>query len=337
MNNRTCLSKNFLVILLIAILFSTGCEKITGLFSSGPDPELVAAYNTYRAAMLKGDMAALRNLVVKQKAQELDAPGAEQMLALARSMYPANATVTASAVQGEAATLSASANTEGGTINGVIHLLKENGAWKIYDEKWEMKIGMQTSSPSAAPAPENRSPDESQKTAGAPSPASSFSKQDPNVSGEAIVVKDGKTEMYPLKTGFFSDTRFKDPSRARIQFQAQAPDNSNARRIDFTLDATKTGIHYADGKLLSDNFMSSDKIKIGEQTPNGLIASFTWVADGGQIFFPKTSCTINITSAYTGSASSLFSGEILDCQVHSAGIDYNISSAKFSMKGAPAR
>jgi hypothetical protein len=167
--------------------------------------------------------------------------------------------------------------------------------------------------------------------------SSSFSKQDPNVSGEAIVVKDGMTETYPLVTGFFSDTRFANPSRATIQFQAPAPEHSNARRIEITLDATRTGTHFADGKTLSGSFMGEDKIRIGESSSEGYIASFRWVADGGQIFWPKTSCVITITSAYNGSASGVFSGEVHDCPVHSAGIDYTISSMKFTMRGMPSR
>lgn len=469
---RGCLS----FCMVIFSMMTSGCDSITHLFSgSQRNAEIEKAYLDYRAAMTAGDIPALRNLVVKQKAQELDAPGAEQMLALARSMYPANATITGVTVQGDAATLTANAPVEGGTMEGTVHLLKEDNVWKVYDEKWEIKIG--TAAPAQEPqqVPDNTRPFEYEKAVGiwkgheagqsgddwtftlqanyeisaegpagrqykgtamadwnrgiegnslrvlpggavfdvrisessvsgevgqlslgsfkrmgdtlqlcgsepgmmkrtsefassggircfelrkvqdlpaAPQPAagqsspqpgrpsagaSSFSKQDPNVSGEAIVVKDGMTETYPLVTGFFSDTRFANPARAIIQFQAPAPEHSNARRIEITLDATKTGGHFADGKLLSESFMGEDKVRIGERGPQGYNASFRWVADGGQIFWPKTSCVITITSAYTASASSVFSGEVHDCPVHSAGIDYTISSLKFTMRGAPSR
>jgi hypothetical protein len=184
----------------------------------------------------------------------------------------------------------------------------------------------------AAPQPETRAPQPAQ-----PQGSSPFRKQDANVSGEAVIVKDGKTETYPLVTGFFSDTRFANPSRATIQFQAPAPEHSNARRIEITLDATRTGTHHVDGKMLSENFMSRDKIQIGGSSSQGYSASFSWVADGGQIFWPKTFCDITIDSGYSGSSSSVFSGEIRDCIVHSAGIDYQISSVRFTMRGAPSR
>lgn len=466
------------VCILIFALMASGCDSITNLFSgSGRNAEIEKAYLDYRSAMTAGDIQALRNLVVKQKARELDAPEAGQMLALARAMYPANATITGVTVQGDTATLTASGPVAGGSMEGIVHLLKEDNAWKVYDEKWEMKIGMAQPQASSGQS-DARRPYEYQKITGtwkgheagqstddweftlggaydlaatgpggqhyqadamvddslgaeggslrvlpggapfdlritasssaseigkislgsyklmgdtlqlcggepglmkrtsnfassggircfelkrtsgpiemqtAPQPAaepslpqpvspqtgaSSFSKQDPNVSGEALVVKDGQTETYPLVTGFFSDTRFTNPSRATIQFQAPGPAHSNARRIEITLDATKTGSHVADGKSLSESFMGEDKIRIGEHGPQGYLASFRWVADGGQIFWPKTSCVISITSAYTGSASSVFSGEVHDCPVHSAGIDYTISSLKFTMRGAPSR
>lgn len=472
MSVRTCLS----IVILLCSIGSSGCDSMTNLFSgSKRNAEVEKAYLDYSSAMISGNIQAIRGLVVKTKAQELDAPEAGQMLALARAMYPANATVTGVAVQGDAATLTASAPVEGGTMEGTVHLLKEDNVWKVYDEKWEMKIGMAAPAQEPQQVPDNTRPVEYEKAVGiwkgheagrtgddwtftlqgnyeiaaegpggrqykgtamadwnrglegnslrvlpggavfdvrisessfpgqagqlslgsfkrmgdtlqicgsepgmmkrtsefassggircfelrkvqdlpaapqpdeqpaAPQPArpsagsSSFSKQDPNVSGEAIVVKDGITETYPLVSGFFSDTRFANPSRATIQFQAPAPEHSNARRIEITLDATKTGAHYADGKTLSGSFMGEDKIRIGESSSEGYIASFRWVADGGQIFWPKTSCVITITSAYTGSVSSVFSGEVHDCPVHSAGIDYTISSLTFTMRGAPSR
>jgi len=187
----------------------------------------------------------------------------------------------------------------------------------------------------AAPAPAPPSPAASSDRPPAGAPRGS--RQDPGVSGEAVVVKDGASERYPLVTGFFSGTRFAQPRRATIQFQAPAPELSNARRIELTLDATRTGAHHVDGKMLIDNILSSDKIRIGEPAASGPIAAFAWVADGGQHFFPKTSCTITVTSAYTGSPASVFAGEVRDCTVHSAGIDQQIASARFTMRGAPSR
>ncbi len=584
MRNHFMDKRFFAIAMLFALIAAlAGCDTFKDLLS-GEDKESAAvtkAYTDYRAALMAGDLQTLKAYISKQKAHEFESPDAGQMLAIIRSMYPPNASVSGVVVQGDAATLTASAPAEGGTMEGVVHLLKEDGAWKVYDEQWEIKMGFSSSaetpsvpdnkrpyeyekavgiwkgheagrsgedwtfsvgrsydiavegpggqfyrgtavaewdlglegdslrvlpggaifdvrvaessvsghagklslgsfklmgdrmeicgsepglmkrtsdfgssggircfelsktgdlpsSPASAPAPfstqafpsENASqhlstdksiygsgeritvtyqnlPGNSQdwitviaasasdntygdwtythgKTSGqhvfgglqpgqyevrlyfdwpkggytvqdrlrisvgsagvqetrqpSASRSSPFSEQDPGVSGQAVVVKDGVTETYPLRTGFFSETRFSDPKRATIHFQAPAPEHSNARRIEITLDATQTGTHHADGALLQETFMGdSSRLRIGESAGSGYVASFRWVADGGQIFWPKPSCSITITSPYTGTASSIFSGEVRDCPVHSAGIDYHISSVIFTMQGAPER
>jgi hypothetical protein len=155
----------------------------------------------------------------------------------------------------------------------------------------------------------------------------------PTASGESLIVLDGKQETYILQTGFMSDTRLANPGRAIIQFQMPAEKYSNARRIQMTLDATRTGQHVADGKNFS--ILNEDKVAIGEPTPSGLTAIFYFVADGGQIFPPKDTCPIIISSPYTGNSESVFSGEVTNCVVHSAGIDHTIS-ARFTMRGMPS-
>lgn len=175
------------------------------------------------------------------------------------------------------------------------------------------------SPPSAGPRQEDREGEEADAT------------------GEASVVLDGTPETYRLQTGFFSETRFNDPQKASIQFQMPGGKYSNARRIELSIDAMKTGRHFADGKAITDSmFGKGPEVAVGEQTPDGYAARFQFIADGGQIFPPKNSCTITVTSPYTGSPGSVFSGEVNGCTVHSAGIDHTLS-ARFVMQGVPSR
>jgi len=148
--------------------------------------------------------------------------------------------------------------------------------------------------------------------------------------GEAFIIRNGVQETYQLQTGFFSETRMANPARATVQFQMPAEPHSNARRIEMTFDATKTGEYLIDGKAMNDRMFSRSQ----DQTP--LDATFQFVADGGQIFPPKETCRLIISSPYTGTPESVFSGEIQNCVVHSAGIDYTIS-ARFTMRGASSR
>jgi hypothetical protein len=80
------------------------------------------------------------------------------------------------------------------------------------------------------------------------------------------------------------------------------------------LDATVSGDHYADGKSYS--VFEEDKVEIGAPTYNGYRAIFKYIADGGQIFPPKESCIITVTSPYTGLPDGTFSGTVSNCIVH---------------------
>lgn len=174
----------------------------------------------------------------------------------------------------------------------------------------------------------------------APGPSSAFPARDgkqPDATGEAVVIRDGAREIFPLATGFFSETRFADPKKASVQFQFPGPEHSNARRIELILDATKKGNHYADGKAINDSMFKDIPVKVGEQTDKGSAAIFRFVADGGQVFPPKDGCTIVITSPYDGTAQGRFAGIVSACLVHSAGIDSRIESVEFQVKGVSLR
>ena len=156
--------------------------------------------------------------------------------------------------------------------------------------------------------------------------------------GEATIVLDGNIVQYELRTGFFSDTRFAEPTRAQVQFQIEIPEGdefSSGDRIEMVLDSTKRGRHYVDGQAVADSFMGENRVNVGNPSARGFEARLQWVANGGQIFFPKGDCFINVDQAYTGGADSVFSGSISDCTVHSAGIDKHISSFSFTMRGQP--
>jgi hypothetical protein len=160
----------------------------------------------------------------------------------------------------------------------------------------------------------------------------------PEASGEAAVVRNGVKETFVLKTGFFSETRLADPKKASLQFEIEgAGEHSNARRIEIALDATVAGEHRVDGKALEAAFFGKFKNNPGDPPPvQNDPVKFQYVADGGQIFSPKESCVIIITSPYTGASDGVFAGEVKDCLVTSAGIDHTVS-AKFRMVGVPSR
>jgi hypothetical protein len=146
----------------------------------------------------------------------------------------------------------------------------------------------------------------------ATAPPAPQEKGDPGVTGEASLLLDGVPQRYALRTGFFYDTRFKNPKRATIQFQPERSGNLTSGLV-LTLDATQSGPRTTDGDGTQIN----------------------WIADGGQVFPPRSTCAVRVTSPYSGSGP--FRGEIDHCVVHSAGIEHTISSVRFVMVGAPSR
>jgi hypothetical protein len=157
----------------------------------------------------------------------------------------------------------------------------------------------------------------------------------PEGPGEAALLLDGVAERYPLQIGFFSETRVAAPERATFHFAAPAPPHSNARRIVLTLDATRTGQHYADGQEIHDQMFNDKPVVVGELKDGARATVLKWVADGGQSFPPKlgTRCSITVSSPYTGTDDSDFQAEIAHCAVHSAGIDRTLASVKLRVKG----
>src|SRR4030042_3211726 len=123
------------------LIFAEGCDFISGMFSK-KDENVEKAYMEYRNAMKSGDVETLKKLVAKDKVHELESEQASSMLDIARALYPPDVTVTGTSVEGNAATLTVSSAVEGGSMQGIVHLLKEDGEWKVYEEKWEMKMGM---------------------------------------------------------------------------------------------------------------------------------------------------------------------------------------------------
>lgn len=153
--------------------------------------------------------------------------------------------------------------------------------------------------------------------------------------GEATLLLDGVAQRYPLKVGFFSETKMKDPSRAMLHFENPGEAHSNARRVLLILDATKVGRHVADGQAIHDAMFNDRPVAVGEPVGGARAAMFRWQADGGQMFPPKigTRCEINVVSPYTGQSRSQFVAEVPDCLVHSAGIDRRIRDLKISVRG----
>jgi hypothetical protein len=95
-----------------------------------------AAYADFLRAVQKEDIPALRKLFTKEQAKNLDGPDAKKMVGMVRMMSPTEIRVLKVVGTGDKADLTVTGKQDGNVANGVIHMAKEGGAWKVEQEEW---------------------------------------------------------------------------------------------------------------------------------------------------------------------------------------------------------
>jgi hypothetical protein len=93
-------------------------------------------YAEYLKAVQKEDLAALKKLFTKEQAKNLDSPDAKKMVGMVKMMSATDVKVLKVAEKGEKADLTVTGKQDGNAVNGVVHMAKEGGAWKVEQEEW---------------------------------------------------------------------------------------------------------------------------------------------------------------------------------------------------------
>jgi hypothetical protein len=96
-----------------------------------------AVYADFLRAMQKEDLGALRKLFSKEQAKNLDDPEAKKMIGMVRMMSPTEIKVLKVVETGDKADLTVKGKQDGGVASGVVHMVKEGGAWKVQREEWK--------------------------------------------------------------------------------------------------------------------------------------------------------------------------------------------------------
>lgn len=94
-------------------------------------------YKEYLVAVQKEDLAALRKLFTKEQAKHLDEPDAKKMVGMVKMMSATDIQVLKVVETGETADLTVSGKQDSTVVNGVVHMVREGGAWKVQREEWK--------------------------------------------------------------------------------------------------------------------------------------------------------------------------------------------------------
>jgi ketosteroid isomerase-like protein len=93
-------------------------------------------YADFMKAIQKEDLGAVRKLMTKEQAKNLDSPDAKKMVGMIKAMAATDVKVLKVVEKGDTAELTVSGKQDGSLANGVVHMAKEDGAWKVQREEW---------------------------------------------------------------------------------------------------------------------------------------------------------------------------------------------------------
>ena len=107
--------------------------------------ETAAAQKTPQAAVYaalpeghpEGGLPALKKLFSKEQAKNLDDPDAKKMVGMVKMMSATDIKVLKVVETGDTSDLTVAGKQDGNAVNGVVHMVKEGGSWKVQREEWK--------------------------------------------------------------------------------------------------------------------------------------------------------------------------------------------------------
>jgi hypothetical protein len=116
---------------------AVAAPKGKALPANGGDPG--KAYAAYLKVFTAGDVPALKKAVSGDRAKEMDSKEFKEFFPVMQAMQPKNIKVTGGAIDGETATLLASAKNGDEVSNGTVTMVREGGVWKVQKESWKSR------------------------------------------------------------------------------------------------------------------------------------------------------------------------------------------------------
>lgn len=98
-----------------------------------------AAYSDYYKALMAGDITAVKKLILKENADQLDDETAEMIVDLAQSTHPREIEIVTTNISDKSAELSVKGSVDGSQGTGKVEMVVEDGQWKVATDKWKFQ------------------------------------------------------------------------------------------------------------------------------------------------------------------------------------------------------
>lgn len=98
-----------------------------------------AAYEEYYKALMAGDIPAVKKLIIKKNAEQLDDETAKMIVDIAQAAHPREIEIVTTNITDKSAELSVKGSVDGSQGTGKVEMVVEDGQWKVATDKWKFR------------------------------------------------------------------------------------------------------------------------------------------------------------------------------------------------------
>ena len=105
----------------------------------GDGSPAATAYAEYYKALMAGDIPAVKMLIIKKNAEQLDDETAKMIVDIAQSAHPREIEIVTANNSDKSAELSVKGSVDGSQGTGKVEMVVEDGQWKVATDKWKFR------------------------------------------------------------------------------------------------------------------------------------------------------------------------------------------------------
>jgi len=105
----------------------------------GDDSPPAKAYAQYYRALMSGDIATVKKIIIKKNADMLDDEGATMIVEMAQVAHPREIEIVTVSKSDNSAELGIKGSVDGSQGTGTVNMMLEGGQWKVATDKWKFQ------------------------------------------------------------------------------------------------------------------------------------------------------------------------------------------------------